>query len=94
MKKKCEECGTYTIDIAPENLRVLKRQKGEYGARRKPAGTSIEKTVNEIIREWVIFTKTEPIINIDNNGNYIVLREVNEIERLHLINAINKNTVR
>lgn len=87
-KIKCDECGWYTITVTPENLKSIKVQKGKYDSRRMAAGRSIEGTINEIIREWRVLTKAEPIVVV-RNEDFIVIREVTENERRHIFNAIN-----
>lgn len=90
--KKCIECTTYRIEFTPENIKHIRLQQGKYKSRKKPSGGSIDKTVNEMIRELLTLIKSEPIVVINGNDDFVVMREVSDNERSHIFNAVNKRT--
>lgn len=89
MAKHCEECKAYPLRAIPPDVYDIIIDKQAKEKKRRTQNRTIERVIYEIIREYSILVKSEPVVVVRNDDFY-VMREVTNNERTHIYNAVNK----
>lgn len=90
-QKLCPDCPSHTLEEIPfDVMSSILDKKKELKMERKPA--SIPKSVYRIIREWQLFKKSKPAIQLTNDDDFVIVIPIDERKKIELLNAINKKT--
>lgn len=90
MAKNCRDCKGYPLKEIPHEVYNIIIDKQAKEKKRRSANKSLDRVIYTIIREWREFSTSEPIVVINSNDEFMVMREVSDNERLHILNAVNK----